>query len=138
MAKKLMLVTGDKRLNRKLRKLTTGQQKKAFRKAARPAMKPMQGTVKKRVEQEFDGTGDLRKSVKIRSLPRSRSRVGVRVSTSIGHAPAQEFGWKAGKARRQIKGRGFMKQSAEKKRRAVMDDYLQRLNREIVSAAKKG
>lgn len=136
MAKVTAVITGDKKLNRKLSRLTSKQQKKAFRDAARPAIKPVMTESRSNAKANSD-TGRLAKSIKVRSLPRSRSRIGVRVTTRADdfgrqfYASFQEYGWKAGKLKRPIKGTENMQDAARVKKASVIRDYKRRLAHSI-------
>lgn len=105
------VLTGSESLNRKLESLTSAQSKAAIRKAARPALKPTLAAAKANAPKK---TGRLQRSIKIRSIKRSRSRVGARVTTSktdnqfsgrTFYAAFQEWGWKTGKRKSQVAAR---------------------------------
>ena len=136
MAKKTVVKTGFLLLDRKLKKLTSKEQKAAFRKSARPAMKPLQQEARSNAKQD-KVTGTTGKAIKIRSIKRSRSRIGIRVTsgaTSFSgkfYHKFQELGWKAGKARKKQKGNQPMKRAAKTKRRAVARIYKQNLKQNI-------
>lgn len=135
-----VVITGDKRINRALQRLSSKDAKKAFRKAARPAIKPVMQQARGNAKRNRR-TGKLDKSFKVRSIPRSRSRIGVRVTTREQdfqrqfYAAYQEFGWKAGKAKRKIEGRDNLKNAADTKRRPVIEDYKRRLKQQIEELA---
>ncbi len=137
-----MVMTGDKKVNRMLKKLPSKQQKAAFRKAARPAIKPVMTEARSNIKKDSD-TGKLAKTVKVRALKRSRSRIGVRVTTRAEdvdgtfYGAFQEYGWKAGKAKRQIKGTENITKAAESKRTAVMRDYSERMKKQIEETARR-
>ena len=141
MARGVMVVTGNKELNRKLSALTGPQQKKVVRSALRPALKPVQQKAKQ-VAKSFKDTGLLARSIKIRSNKRSRRSIGARVTsgtqtTDFGgkayYGAFQEYGWKSGKRgsgnRRQIKGKGFMQRAVRTKSAQALRIY----NRKIYS-----
>lgn len=140
MAKKMAVLTGDKKLNRKLARLTGPQAKKAFRQSARPAIKPIQQESKSNSSKHSD-TGKLARSYRVRSIPRSRSRIGSRVTIreeefDSFYAGFREFGWKAGRAKRKVKGTEDMERAAKAKKTAVMRDYKARLAKNIQEIAK--
>ena len=135
------VITGDKALNRKLHRLASKEQKKAFRNAARPAIKPVMVDARKLAPSDKK---DLSRSVKVRSQKRSRSSIGVRVTTRAEdvknrtyHGAFQNFGWKAGVANRQIEGTEFMNKAADRNQNAVLRDYRGRLKNEIERSAKR-
>lgn len=103
MAKVKVVLTGDDELNRKLAALTNQQAREAIKKAARPALKPCLQTARRVAPKR---SGKLRRSIKIRAIARSRSRIGARVTTSASdnvysgktfYGGFQEWGWRVGK-----------------------------------------
>lgn len=138
---------GEKGLLKALAELkTTGQKsavKKAMRKAAKPIQKAAQQLAPKR-------TGQLRRSIKVRAMRRSRVRFGVRVVTSPGknlftgktfYGAFQEFGWKTGKRgsekRRPVEGKHFLEEAAKQTESRVTADFATFLADEIVKIAQK-
>lgn len=106
MAAQVLVVTGTEELNAKLAKLAGKDAKAAIRKASRVALKPVAEAAKSNAPRK---TGTLARSVKVKAITRSRSRVGSRVTTSgDGNAFSgetyyggfQEYGWKAGRRTR--------------------------------------
>lgn len=103
MAKKVtVILTGSDAINRKLAMLTTQQAKEAIRKAARPALQPTLALARSLAPKN---KGRLARSIKIRSIRRSRKGVGMRVTTSkwdnqftgkTFYGAFQEWGWKTG------------------------------------------
>ena len=84
---------GDKKLDAALARLSGPAQKKAFRKSAREAFKPVLAAAKQKVPVD---TGKLKKSLKLRSLKRSRGTIGVEVRTGTREEleiPADEPGY---------------------------------------------
>ena len=105
------VLTGSESLNRKLEALTSAQSKAAIRKAARPALMPTLAAAKANAPKL---SGRLQRSIKIRAIKRSRSRVGARVTTAKSdnqfsgrtfYAALQEWGWKTGRRRSQVAAR---------------------------------
>ena len=80
MPKATIVLTGDKKLNRKLAKLAGKDAKKVIRKAIRPALKPIQKQAKQNVRKHRK-SGQLEKSIKTRSIKRTRRGIGARVTT---------------------------------------------------------
>lgn len=78
-AKGLVVVTGFRELDAKLRNMPAALQKKFIRGGLRKGGKRDQKEAKKIIHEEAHETGALEKSVKIKSLKRSRTRVGVGV-----------------------------------------------------------
>lgn len=103
MAKKIKVVlTGSDEINRKLEMLTNQQAKEAIRKAARAALRPTQAMARALAPKK---SGKLSRSIRIRSIRRSRKVVGARVTTSSRdnqfsgktfYGAFQEWGWKTG------------------------------------------
>lgn len=107
MAKYRINLEGDRVLAAKLRGLTDSQSKKAILGACREAIKVIQAEARTLAPKR---TGALRRSIKVRSIARSRKRIGVRVTTSATdnlysgktfYAAFQEFGWKTGSRKRE-------------------------------------
>jgi hypothetical protein len=103
MATKPVIVTGSEELNRKLADLKGSKAKQAIRKSSRTALRPVAEAAKSNAPRR---SGRLAKSIKVRALERSRSRVGSRVTSSGSdnqfkgrtfYGGFQEYGWKAGR-----------------------------------------
>jgi len=137
-----VVITGDKKLNRALKKLPSAEQKKVFKAAARPAVKPVMQQARQNAQRDKK-TGTLAKSIKVRAIPRSRVRIGIRVTTSSEsftgnyYASFQEYGWKSGKGNTKIAGRNHMKDAASVKGPAALKDYSQRMKKAIQDTFKK-
>lgn len=128
-----VVLTGSDELNRKLARLKSKDAKKAIRKASRAALRPVLEAVKAKAPKR---SGKLRRSLKIRALPRSRSRVGARVTTGgkarqfageTFYGGFQEYGWKSGN--RKNPGKRFMKQSASAKKQRALSIYASETRR---------
>ena len=136
MPKKTVVKTGFILLDRKIKKLTSKEQKKLFRKSARPAMKPLQQQAKSNAKED-KVTGETGKSIKIRATKRSRSRIGIRVTSELKSfdngfaAKFHELGWKSGKSKKQNKGNRPMKRAAKTKRRVVARAYKKQLKKNL-------
>ncbi len=139
------ILTGDKKLNRMLKRLAEKDGKAAARKAARPALRPTLASAKQNAPEE---TGALVGSLKIRALKRSRTRVGAQVQTADGafkgktfYGGFQEWGWKTGKRgakrRRQVLGFRFMLKAAIETRHRALGIYRKILRQEILKRARK-
>lgn len=149
MATRTVLITGDAAVNRKLARLRTTEAKKVLRKAARPAMKPVLNQIRS-AARAFKRTGQLAKSIKLRALPRSRKRFGVRIIAKTKYAAPQEWGWRigtkgsgrrgriydrrTGRVRRKIEGKFFMKHAADKQRPAALRIYNRKIAQGIEEA----
>ncbi|QDV24383.1 HK97 gp10 family phage protein [Aureliella helgolandensis] len=97
------LVTGSATLNAKLNALKSGKAKTLIRRASRVALKPVQEEAKRLAPVR---SGRLRRSIKVRSMARSRRQIGSRVTTNKNdrqfngrffYAGQIEYGWQAGK-----------------------------------------
>lgn len=75
-----MIVTGDERINRALKKISGKEAKSLMRKSMRPALKPVLQEAKSNAPSD---TGQLKKNIKIKAMKRSRTHFGVRVSMQI-------------------------------------------------------
>ncbi|WP_425399659.1 HK97-gp10 family putative phage morphogenesis protein [Aeoliella sp.] len=85
---------GDKKLIKKLEKLAAAEQKKAIRKASRAGNKILLQASKKEAKKSKD-TGAFLKSLKVRSIPRSRVWVGTKVvSVGLRYSSMLELGTK--------------------------------------------
>ena len=142
MARKVTaILTGSESLNRKLKVLTSKQAKEAIRKAARPAL---QGTLSLARSLAPKDTGRMARSIKIRAISRSRSRVGMRVTLSKSgdysgkafYGAFQNYGWKTGSrsqttgrttTRRKVEGSKFMNRAAEQTRTSAIRIYHDRI-----------
>jgi len=154
MAKKQMLVlTGDSELNKRLAMLSGKEAKAVVRKALRPALKPVlqqaRGTAPSK-------TGLLKKNIKIKSIARSRTYIGARVTSGSGKAKSGnensgkafygaflEYGTKprsnkSGANRGRIKPFGYMKSAANKKREQALRIYRQGIASGLIGLAKNG
>jgi hypothetical protein len=98
-----IVLTGNEALNRKLAALAGPKAKAVIRKAAREALRPVFAAVKSATPTR---SGRLKRSVRLRAIARSRSRVGARITTGGSdnlfagrtyYGGFQEYGWKAGK-----------------------------------------
>lgn len=98
-----IVLTGNEALNRKLAALKSSKAKAIIRKAARESLRPVLADVKATAPTR---SGRLKRSIRLRAITRSRSRVGARVTTSATdnlfagktyYGGFIEYGWKAGK-----------------------------------------
>ena len=92
------VILGAEEISESLKKVEVKTQKKILRKSMRKALKPVQDAAKTNAPSR---TGELKKSIKIRSLPRSRVRFGVQVIAKEPgfenwYAKWQEYGTKTG------------------------------------------
>lgn len=104
MPKKItILLIGESELRKKLEGLTDKESKAVIRGASREALKPIQRMAQDLAPRK---TGRLRRSIRIRSLTRSRKRIGARITISnkdtqftgrTFYGAFQEFGWRPGK-----------------------------------------
>lgn len=144
MPKITYVITGDEAINRKLAKLTSKQAKSVFRKSARPALKPVLAEARSQAPTK---TGTLRRSIKIKALKRSRSAIGLRITTGTDtsdfqgrafYGGFQEYGWKVGSRnlgdnRTQVKGLHFMRNAARKKQAEAIRIYKSELVKNIMA-----
>lgn len=150
-----VIISGDKQLLRMLNQLKTKDSKKIVRTAARRAAKLIVPAAKRYAPVN---TGELRRAIKVRALPRSRKRIGVRVM--IGnenfqgktfYGSFQEWGWKSGSRKKQavvesvgvgesptkgsskkIPGKFFLKRAADENRLKVFHMYRAEVRRGVL------
>ena len=136
MPKVTVVKTGFPLLDRKLKKLTSKEQKALFRKSARPAMKPLQQQAKSNAKAN-KVSGVTSKSIKIRAVKRSRTRIGIRVTTEAKsfdgkfYSKFHELGWKSAGSGRKNKGNQPMKRAVKTKRREVARIYKQNIKQNL-------
>ena len=119
-------IEGAKEIEKALKQLTKAQGRAAIRKGCRAGAKITQRAAKQIAPRK---TGLLAKSIKVRAIKRSRTKVGVMVTTGSSsnlftgktfYGAFQEWGWKVGKrpgkgspdARRKVQGKFFLKKAA--------------------------
>ena len=83
---------GDKRLQNIFKQAPVKIQKKVLRPALRAGGKIVRNSARQKAPIE---TGSLKRSIKLRALPRSRSRIGVLISSDQKHYVMMEFGWQS-------------------------------------------
>ena len=125
MAKIHKTQTGNWLVDRKLNKLTGPLQKKAIRKASRKPLKPLQQEAKSDAK-KHKVTGNYFRGIKVRSMKRSRSRTGTRVTVAGDGAIKQELGFtdRGGKKNDGIQA---LKRATKRKRRQVKRAYFAEL-----------
>ncbi len=145
MAKVTVVMTGDKAINRKLKRLSGKEQKSVVRKAIRPALKPVLQQARGNAK-EFKRTGKLSRSIKIRSMKRSRTRFGARVTTGTSTSDYQgkafygaflEYGWKSAGSGRKNEGRHYMKDAAKTKQAEAIRIYRNGIRQGILNLARR-
>ena len=113
-------IEGAAKVRKQLESLGPRVAKNVLRQAIRPAAKLIQGTAKSLVDVD---KGNLKKSIKVRSLKRSRTRVGMTIATSASdnlfkgktfYGGFLEYGYRRGKRTNEIK-------RAQKKKKSVAD-----------------
>ncbi len=143
MARLTMVTTGDESLNRALQRLQGPRQKKAVRKASREALKPLAAATKSAAPRL---TGRLARAIKVRALPRSRVKIGTRVTIGAGMFKGETFyggfvvyghltGKRGSENRKEVPANEFMRTTAKAKKSSVLADYRRRLRKLIVELA---
>ena len=127
-------MTGDKKLDKALRRLTSKDAKAAFRKAARPAIKPVQVDARQTAK-DHQESGEHAKSIKVKSMKRSRRMIGMRVVGDREFVGFIDIGHFSGDT--PVAGINALKDSADKNRKSVLRDYRERMKDEIIKMAKK-
>lgn len=133
----MITVTGTTELKVKLDKLANKTLKQAIRKTAKENCKVVQEEAKNTTPQD---TGLLARSIKVRTIPRSRVYVGSRVTiriagetkTNMGYGAFQEYGFTT-KNGRKIEGKHFLKNAAL----TVSKQVLSNMTNDIQKAIKE-
>lgn len=139
MAKRSLILTGDKKINRMLNALASPRARAIHRQAMRKAVRPILAEAKARSPVK---SGKLRASLTIKAAKRSRKSIGVLVTQKEGAFKGEtfygsflEFGYKRGKRRKELRRKGAtdsrrkipglwtMKQSADEKQNEAIDIY---------------
>jgi HK97 gp10 family phage protein len=137
------VLTGDKTINRRLAKLTGPEAKNIIRKSARPALKPILAAARANAPTD---KGLLRKSVKIRAMKRSRSRVGATVSSGSKTSAYAGKAWYGGPIEygytrrdgREMPAVRFMKRAVDAKREQSIRIYRESIRKMIRDLGTKG
>jgi hypothetical protein len=146
MANRTYFFVGAGALAKKLEGLTSNETKAVIRGGAREALKPIQRQAQLDAPKE---TGTLRKNIKIRSLKRSRRRIGARVTiqSRIGKS-RYSFVVLGGKKiikgfRRLLKlvgirvGEGFLKKAARQRRKESVNIFASVIDKHIAKVMSK-
>ena len=111
-------LTGDKELDKALALLPAAAEKKVVRPALRDGAKVALVWVKNYTPRE---SGALEQSLKVKAVPRSRTKIGSRIMIGDGffkgdqfYGPMQELGWRPGKrpsnrSNKKVPGKAFMR-----------------------------
>ena len=148
MAKRILVITGDKKLTRMLNALGSQKARAVHRKAIRKAARPILAEAKATGPVK---TGKLRASLTIKAAKRSRKSIGVMVTQKAGaykgdtfYGSFQELGWRTGRAkqksnreRKKIPGKWTMRQAAIDKQDEAIEIYETEVNTLIESEARK-
>lgn len=152
MAKRVLVITGNKSLTRMLNALGSPKARELHRKAVRKAARPILEHAKAESPVK---SGAMRKSLTIKALRRSRRGIGVRVTQKEGlfkgdqfYGGFQEFGWltgrrrkkehrKSNRERRKIPGKWFMRGAGTAKEQEAIDIYESELGTMIQQEARK-
>jgi HK97 gp10 family phage protein len=156
-----MSLFGDKQVMARLKGVIPRLRKKALTKAARVAMRPLLSSAKQKAPKK---SGALRKSLKMRTMKRSRVKVGVYIATSdkffqgeTFYGAFQEFGWHTGKRaanlrtkgqwsgvggeqdkRTMVPGKHFIEQAYLSGREGASDTFVTELGNQLDYIAKGG
>lgn len=142
MAKKVeAIMTGHRKVDRRLKKLAGPDAKKMIRRSSKDAIKPIHQQAKGNAKQNKK-SGQLTKGYKSRAMPRSRVRFGSRVTIESKsfpdefYASFQELGWKSGLQKKKNPGRQDLKKAAEAKRKQAIRQYHQNLKAGVKALAR--
>ncbi len=130
-------ITGDKKLDRKLKKLGSPKLiKKVIKKGLRNGSKPIQKEAKRNAP--VGKTGQLKKNVKLRAQKRSRKSIGVNVQVGEGdfkgdqfYAAFIEYGTS------KMPARPFMRPAWDKNKDKTKQSILDEIKLAILNEAKK-
>jgi len=126
---------GEKELLKKLKRIPAKDAKKAIRKGTRAGAKMLVPEVKANTPKR---TGLLKKSVKVRSLKKSRVRTGVAVQMGKGAFVGKTFyGGFAEYGTTRQDAQEFIKKSVRSKGQQATDHARDVINREIQSSSKR-
>lgn len=120
-------VEGANKLVKKLERMNKKDSKAAVRKGSREGSKIVQKQAKANAPKK---TGQLRKSIKVRSLPRSTKWVGTTVKATDPKAGPLEYGTK------HIEPREFMQQAVDQQSRKAGDRFAEVTKEEIIKRSK--
>lgn len=104
-----IIITGDAAADRALKEFATNAQRRIVRKATREGLRPVLTAAKANAPRK---SGRLRKSIKLRAMKRSRTKVGARITTGTAgsdfqgktyYGAFQEFGWRVGKRAKEVR-----------------------------------
>lgn len=126
-------ITGDKRIDRKLGKLSGADAKKVLRRALRRAVKPLQAAAK--ADAPVD-TGRLQAKIKVRAMKRKKGRLGVVVQVDQTdlekpYAAVEEFG------DRERSGDHFFEDAFEDRAESVRSEAIVEIARGVETIVKK-
>jgi len=131
---KHVVTTGLKEIDSRLRQIEPRVGNKIARRGLRAGLQPVRETAKRLVPKK---TGALRRGIKIRSGKKSRKgfRMVCRVGQEGWYHTFQEWGWRAGKAKKKIPGKQYMrlayKENAKKSIDLARTVILKDLDEEI-------
>ncbi len=121
-----MVLTGDKRLNKKLSRLSGKDSKKAIREAAKAALRPVLNAARRNAPED---EGLLKRRLKLRAMKKSRSVFGYRVQ--IKHSQDFYYGGFQEWGTVKMEAQEFMQRAADEKRKAALTIYRARLKQAI-------
>lgn len=129
-----VIITGVDEIDRKLSRFEQSVQKKAIRKATREAAKVILEDARQRVPVD---TGALRKSLRVRSLKRSRVRQGHQVMTGEGFFKGDTFyGGFVEYGTKRMVAREYMKKAMVAKESDTVQKFRTELSAAIEEAAR--
>lgn len=121
-------LSGDKKLKAKLDKMANKDIKAAIRKGTRAGCKILQLEAKEKAPKK---TGQLKRNIRVRALPRSRKRFGTQVKlTNVPYAGPLEYGTK------KLEALEFMHKATEQSKDKAGQEAAQIIKTEILQAAK--
>lgn len=134
-------LVGDKKLQKTLKKLALKDQKKLVRSELRKAAKPILRDTIANAPKTAESSGDLKKSIKLRAIKRSRNKIGVRIVAGaetgsealkrLGYATYTEWGSKNQAAQK------FMRKAVDRGRQKFDQDLAAGIGKALEREAKK-
>lgn len=128
-------VSGDKQLNKKLERLKKTKIKSIINKSSRKGNKLIQAEAKRLAPK--GKTGLLRRSIKVRALPRSRRIVGTQTTLAFKGNEAF-YGSFVDLGTKRTKPRNFMKQAVDSKGQKALKQTTEEIAQQVEAEAKKG
>lgn len=131
----LEFLTNIKDIEELFEKHLPSEAKKALRTASREGAKVVARAAKAKVPKD---TGTLRRSIRVRSIKRSRVKVGSRVITGEGFFKGETFyGGFVEFGTKYMKARPFLRPAADENREKVIKEFGEHLKESIIKVRRR-